>query len=227
MTATDTTPYPVYAHPLLSWGSVILGAVAAIAIGVLLNLLVALFDASASLAALSRGGEAGDNALLVGVFGALANLLALFTGGFIAARAANQPDHHDGMLHGLGVWAVSFVVAFALLGSGATHAVGAAVQAAGTDVAPAQVGGAGAGPGAPDGASAPPVTTAQERAAQADADAEVRLEAHDLAKSAAETAFFGFAAMLVGLVAALMGGVAGARHPEHFRVRPRRAHVIV
>ena len=41
------------------------------------------------------------------------------------ARSANHPDHHDGMLHGLGVWALSFVVAFAILGSGASKTGGA------------------------------------------------------------------------------------------------------
>ncbi len=129
MTTVETNPvYPSYSHPLVSWGSVILGGLAAIAIGLLLNLLVAVFDGAATMHQITKAGEAGDNGLLLGVFGAIANLIALFTGGFIAARSANHPDHHDGMLHGLGVWALSFVVAFVILGAGAGKAVNAAMS---------------------------------------------------------------------------------------------------
>jgi hypothetical protein len=221
MTTVEPTPaYPSYSHPLVSWGSLILGALAAIAIGVLLNLLVAVFDATATLHQIKTQGEAGDNSLLLGVFGGLANLIALFTGGFVAARSANHPDHHDGMLHGLGVWAVSFVVAFAILGSGAGKAVETAMgEAAG---APAQM----VQEQSPSTAPLPPATAAQQRAAEADAKAEAQAEAHDIAKGAVETAFWGFAAMLIGLVAALFGGVVGARHPTHYAVRPRRTYIV-
>jgi hypothetical protein len=60
-----------------------------------------------------------------------------------------------------------------------------------------------------------------DRRARSDAALEAQGEAADIAKVAEQTAFFGFAAMLVGLVAALVGGSLGARHPEHFAVRPR------
>jgi hypothetical protein len=228
MTTVETSPaYPAYSHPLVSWGAVILGAVVAIAIGVLLNLLVAVFDGAATLHQIAKTGEAGDNALLLGVFGGIANLIALFTGGFVAARSANHPDHHDGMLHGLGVWAVSFVVAFALLGTGASKAVGAAIGEANMSAPSAATAPAGTGAIAtPQGAAMPPVTAEQQKAAEADAAAETQAEGQQMAKSATETAFFGFAAMLVGLVAALWGGVQGSRHPEHFAVRPRRVIVV-
>ena len=227
MTTVETTPvYPSYAHPLISWGSVILGALAAIAVGVLLNLLVAVFDASATLHDLAKTGEAGDHALLLGVFGGLANLIALFTGGFIAARSANHPDHHDGMLHGLGVWALSFIVAFAILGAGASKTVGAGMgeEAGGSPAAAtAQAAPGAATPTTPQ--ELPPLTAAQQHAAETDAQADLQAEAHDIAKGAAETAFWAFAAMLVGLGAALWGGVTGSRHPEHFVRRPRRVVV--
>jgi hypothetical protein len=225
-TVEATTPYPSYSHPLVSWGSLILGALVAIALGVLLNLLVALFDATATLHEVKAHGAASDNGLLVGVFGGVANLIALFTGGFIAARSANHPDHHDGMLHGFGVWALSFVVAFAILGSGVSKTVGAAMgETAGGGAqaaAPLAPGGnttAGAAPSEPPG-----VTAAQQQAAEADAAAETQAEAQDIAKGAAEASFWAFAAMLVGLVAALLGGIAGARHPSHWAAR--RVYVV-
>jgi len=239
MTTVDTTPaYRSYAHPLISWGSVILGAVAAIAIGVLLNLLVAVFDAAATMHQIAKTGQAGDNAMLLGVFGGIANLIALFTGGFVAARSANHPDHHDGMLHGLAVWALSFVVAFAILGAGASKTVSAAMgeAAGGSAESAAQMAeGAVAGqnavagqPGAAD-ATAPTLaepTAAQQHAAEADAQSDAQAEAHDIAKGTAETAFWAFAAMLIGLGAALFGGVQGSRHPHHFTDRPRRVIVV-
>jgi hypothetical protein len=221
MTTVETTPaYPSYSHPLVSWGSLILGALVAITLGVLLNLLVAVFDATATLHQLKAQGDAGDNGLLLGVFGGLANLIALFTGGFIAARSANHPDHHDGMLHGFGVWALSFVAAFVILGSGVNKVASAAMgetTGAAAEMAQTQ---------APSTTPLPDVTPAQQRAAEADAQTEVQAEAHDIAKGAAETAFWGFAAMLVGLVASLLGGVLGARHPEHYAARPRRTYIV-
>jgi hypothetical protein len=232
MTTVETAPvYPSYAHPLVSWGSVILGALAAIAIGVLLNLLVAVFDATAVLHDLAKNGEGGDHAILLGVFGGIANLVALFTGGFVAARSANHPDHHDGMLHGLGVWALSFVVAFAILGSGASKTVGAALgeEAGGSAASQAMTGAtstAAAGGTAADSTLPFQATPAQQQAAEADAQADAQTEAHDIAKGAAETAFWAFAAMLIGLGAALWGGVAGSRHPHHFSARPRRVIVV-
>ena len=234
MTTVEATPvYPSYAHPLVSWGSVILGALAAIAIGVLLNLLVAVFDAAATMHQITKTGEAGDNVMLLGVFGGIANLIALFTGGFIAARSANHPDHHDGMLHGLGVWALSFVVAFVLLGSGVSKTVGAAMGEETGGAAPASqiaLGGAAAASVAGQNTTAETApfqpTTAQQKAAEADAETDAQAEAHDIAKSAGETAFWAFAAMLIGLGAALFGGIAGSRHPEHFVRRPRRVVVV-
>jgi hypothetical protein len=232
MTTVETTPvYPSYSHPLVSWGSVILGALAAIAVGVLLNLLVAVFDGVATMHQITKTGEAGDNGLLLGVFGAIANLIALFTGGFIAARSANHPDHHDGMLHGLGVWALAFVVAFVILGSGAGKAVNAALgeEAGGSSSSAAAATQSAVGAAAAAETPATPMpeaTPAQQHAAEADAQADLQAEAHDIAKGATETAFWGFAAMLVGLVASLLGGVAGSRHPEHFAARPRRVVVV-
>ena len=118
-----------------------------------------------------------------------------------------------------------FVVAFAVLGSGAAKAVGTALQQS------PPVAASGASPGGVDastlgGAAASEPTPAQQRAAEADAKAETQAEAQAIVKSEAETAFYGFAAMLVGLVSALFGGVLGARHPEHFSVRPRRIIVV-
>ena len=238
MTTVDTTPvYPSYAHPLVSWGSVILGALAAIAVGVLLNLLVAVFDATATMHEITKNGEAGSNALLLGVFGGIANFVALFIGGFVAARSANHPDHHDGMLHGLGVWALSFVVAFAIMGTGASKTVGTALGEEAGGAAPA----AATAPATPTvattatgeaaAATATPAapfeaTPAQQRQAEADAQADAQAEGHDIAKAAAETAFWAFAAMLIGLGAALWGGVRGSLHPEHFVARPRRIVVV-
>jgi hypothetical protein len=69
-------------------------------------------------------------------------------------------------------------------------------------------------------------TPAQQQAAEADAQADMQKEAHDIAKGAAETAFWAFAAMLIGLGAALWGGVTGSRHPHHFSARPRRVIVV-
>jgi hypothetical protein len=83
--------------------------------------------------------------------------------------------------------------------------------------------------GTADATTTPPpfvANPAQQQAAEADAQAAIQDEAHDIAKGAAETAFWAFAAMLIGLGAALWGGVVGSRHPQHFVARPRRVIVV-
>ena len=203
-------PNPSYAHPLVSWGSVIFGTVVAVAVGILLNILVVVFDATS--AANQMG--ANPNPIMAGlgtaIWGAIANFLALFAGGFIAARAANHPDHHDGMLHGVAVWALALLVAAVLLGSAAAKLTGSALEDMSASAPPA------ATQTMPPAPTEPP--TAKALAAE---QASTLDEERAMAKTTARTAFWAFAGILIGLVAAILGGILGARHPHHWHARPR------
>ncbi len=129
--------------PRISWGAVFAGAIVAVTVGVMLNVLGLAVGATTidpiqpgETPAASTLGMAGGIWLLV------ANLIGLMAGGWTAARLSGTADGTDGTLHGLAVWALGFVVAAMLLGNvvagtaagawrGATSMLGGAAQGIG------------------------------------------------------------------------------------------------
>jgi hypothetical protein len=79
----------------------------------------------------------------------VANLLGLAVGGYAAARLSGTADRTDATLHGVGVWAIGFLLSSVLLGN---LAAGAASTAAGA--ASSLVGGAARGAGSAVSAAA-------------------------------------------------------------------------
>ncbi|MCZ8147865.1 MAG: hypothetical protein O9325_08475 [Roseomonas sp.] len=80
-----------------------------------------------------------------GIWLLVANLIGLGAGGWVAARLSGTADDTDGVLHGLSVWAISFLISAALLGnilagtastalSGASAILGGTAQGAGQAV---------------------------------------------------------------------------------------------
>jgi hypothetical protein len=141
--------------PRISWGAVLAGAVVAVTVGALLNVLGLAIGAT-SMEPAQPG--ASPSATLLGMAGGIwllvANLIGLAMGGWVAARLSGTSDGTDGVLHGLSVWAVSFLLSAVLLGNivagaantasrgaasvlggaaeGVTQGAGQAVQALGT-----------------------------------------------------------------------------------------------
>jgi hypothetical protein len=196
----------VYSHPLIDWGAAIAGSLIAIAIGAGLAILGVAVGASAINPWQGTSEQAQAWTIAGGLYLAFSNLVALQLGAFVAARAARWPDHHDGMLQGIVVWALSFTVAAAVLGLGlgGLFAEGTSVrEAAGAAVDAAQ-----AATGEPTGAT--PQLTPDETDAVQDA--------------AAMTAWWAFATLALGAVGAVAGGKLGADHPNwHSRGRISRA----
>lgn len=200
---TAREPHPL--HTLISWPAVIAGALVAIAVGAMLNLLgVALGAASINPYDLSTG-EAKAFSAGAGAWIAIANALALFVGGFVASRVAKYTDHHKGYLHGLAVWALAFIIALFLAGSTAVGGVNSMIDGlsnngreevnvldpgAGYDAAPLA-------DGRSDRAAAIPPAAQPEAEAATD--------------STATVALWAFIAMLLGLIAAAFGGRYGSR----------------
>lgn len=203
-----------YAYSLISWGSVIGGAVIAVALGAMLNI----GGLAAGLAALRPGDPDAGEAFGIGagLWLALSTVIGMLVGGYVAARSAHNPDHHEGILHGAAVWAVGFLLAFFLTGSAVGGAAFSGLQAAGgaaEAVSGRQADRAGAA--AREAAdAATPDTPRERRAAEAAADA----------TSAA--AFWAFMTMLLSGVAALIGGSLGARHDERLHRPRRRMHDV-
>jgi hypothetical protein len=139
--------------PRISWGAVIAGAVVAVIIGLMLNVLGIAVGASAIDVA-DRDTPTGTTFSVVGGIWLLAaNLIGLAVGGYVAARFSGTADDTDGVLHGLSVWGIAYLLSAVLLGNivagtastamqGASSVLGGAAQGAG------QAASAAAGPAA-------------------------------------------------------------------------------
>lgn len=201
---TAHEPHPL--HTLISWPAVIAGAVVAIAVGAMLNLLgVALGAASINPYDLSTG-EAKAFSAGAGAWIAIANALALFAGGFVASRVAKYTDHHKGYLHGLAVWAVAFIIALFLAGSTAVGGVNSMIDGLSNN-GREEVNVLDPGPGYD--AAAPLAGERSDRAAAIPPAAQPEAEA--TVDSTATVALWAFIAMLLGLIAAAFGGRYGSR----------------
>ncbi len=202
-----------YAHPLISWGAVIAGVVVAVALGAALSILgVAIgaaafnpFDMSAEqTTALTVGG---------GLWIAFANLVALQVGAYVAARAASHDDHYNGMLQGLMVWALAFVVALWLAGAGISMS------------ATGLLSGAAEQPGMISEFVDDAESTAAQATDAAPADPATAEAADDAADATSVLAWWGFLTMALGAIGAIAGGRLGARHPA-WESRPRHSFTV-
>jgi hypothetical protein len=101
----------------ISWGAVLAGGIVAAAIAAMLNILGAAIGATT----VDAVGRASPGAASFGIGAAIwlvvANTIALAVGGYTAARLSGTSDDTDGVLHGLAVWAIAFLVSAVLLGN--------------------------------------------------------------------------------------------------------------
>src|SRR5690349_25043052 len=93
-----------YAHPLISWPTVIAGAVAAIAIGFLLYVLGLALGASV-FNPYQTAAHRETITIMGWLFMVFSQFVALQGGGYIASRSARYRDHFGGALSGVMVWA--------------------------------------------------------------------------------------------------------------------------
>lgn len=115
----------------VSWGAIVAGAVVAVAIGAMLNLL-GLATASSLIEMVSRETPTAQSmAVGSGIWLAVTTALAILIGSVVAARLAGTWDATDAALHGLAVWAVSMLLAMVVLGSAMTGGIVAGVRGLG------------------------------------------------------------------------------------------------
>jgi hypothetical protein len=117
--------------PRISWGAVLSGALVAITVGAMLNVLGAAIGAN-TLEPAAPGASPSASAFGIGagIWLAVSNLIGLAVGGYVAARLSGTADGTDGILHGLSVWALSFLVSAVLL----TNIVSGTVRTAASGV---------------------------------------------------------------------------------------------
>lgn len=197
---SDPIRHPL--HTLISWPAVIAGAIVAVAVGAMLNLLGVALGASAFNPYDFGGNDASGFTAAAGMWMAFANAIALFVGGAVASRAAKYADHHKGALHGLAVWALAFLLAITI------------ASAAGAGGAAALVGG-----DARDGEIGDTVVTdvtpgsrVIEGELVAPAPLPAPVAAEEVADTTAMLALWGFLTMLIGAIAAIFGGLYGGRN---------------
>ena len=131
-TETRVVPDAPIAAPGISWGAVFAGGVIAAAIAAALNILGAGFGAM-SIDAVARGTpSAGSFGIGAAAWMIVASTIALGVGGYCAARLSGTSNDTDGVLHGLAVWAIAFLMSAVLLGNLATGVASTAVRAAGS-----------------------------------------------------------------------------------------------
>ncbi|MFC4170083.1 hypothetical protein [Teichococcus aestuarii] len=110
----------------ISWGAVLAGAVIALAVGAMLNILGAAIGANLVDAAERATPDASTLGIGGGIWLLVSHLIGLGLGAYAAARLSGTADGTDGSLHGLAMWATSTLVSAFLLGSVVSGAVSTA-----------------------------------------------------------------------------------------------------
>ncbi len=211
-----------YAYPLVTWGSTFLGAVVAVVTAFMLNVLGAALGVAA-VAMVQTTQSAAISGVIGMIWVALANLVALGFGAWVAGRSTANPDHHGGTLQGIAVWAVTSIAVLFIAGSALSGLSHAAMQTA--NMGMGSISGAASGQGEAGGTTAQTPATGQPDAATQQQDAAALQSAATKTAAATASAAFGtFLAMVLGLVAAVFGARAGARHPG-WTERPRYTYV--
>jgi hypothetical protein len=113
----------------VSWGAIIAGAVVAVSVGVMLNVLGLAVGATTVDAVSRETPSASSFGIGAGIWLLVSNLVGLAAGGYTAARLSGTSDGMDATLHGLGVWATAFLVSAVLLGNVVAGTASSAVGA--------------------------------------------------------------------------------------------------
>lgn len=114
---TDT-PIRTYRLPQfnLRWSGILAGLV----VGIAANLLLMLLGTAAGLAVFDLGDSPSGLPLAAAIWNAASMVLAAFVGGYVAARSAGMRRTSDGVLHGIVAWGATMLLSVVL----ATSATG-------------------------------------------------------------------------------------------------------
>jgi|SRR5680860_439388 len=210
----------------ISWGAIIAGTLVALVIQISLSML----GLGIGLGVMDPNAEALSGiGIGAGIWLVVSTLVSLYIGGFMAGRLAGIPAKGDGFLNGIVVWALATLLTLYL----ATSAVGGAVSGlAGILGQGFQMAAQGVSSVAPEAAETiknnpgqarqeanQAVDQAQQQYRQvrrqaeqalSGAGQEVRQTTNEVAPVASGAAFGGFIALLLGALAAALGGMSGA-----------------
>ncbi|MEH2197788.1 hypothetical protein [Nostoc sp.] len=185
-------------HDLVRWGPIISGLLVSLATQLILSAIIAAVAAGAvegSGAPRTIAPNAAGNA---GLWSTIALLISLFTGGWVTTRACGPMNRNTALLNGAILWATTLAVSSWLLASGVSGAFGVAASNAGEVINQVQQQG---------GVNVP----------QANISAQQAREAATNLRSGLWWFVFG---SLLGLIASMIGAVAGARSPRTNNYNP-------
>jgi hypothetical protein len=179
----------------IRWGPIVAGLVTALSTLVVLSVL----GLAVGLTAYEPGDRLQDFGMGAGIWGAVSTILAFLLGGWLAAYSSVVRGRGNGLLNGAMVWAVSIPLILYLLGAG----VGTMLNV-GTGMATA------AAPVIADTVT-PAGADATAAAAQAEAQQITPQTVAAATDDASQAAWGTLIALLLGLIAAAVGGLLGAR----------------
>lgn len=187
-----------YAHPLIQWPTIVAGAVAAVAVGFLLNVLGLAIGASA-FNPYELNSQDETISIGGGLYVMFAQLVAFQIAAYIASRGARYPDHFGGLLTGFMVWALAVFVAVVLATLTSAGVSGGDALTSGVAETIGELSDATDG----QGANASDLATAE-----------------DTADVIAAISWWTVGALSLGLAGSVSGGWLGAHHPK-WEGRPR------
>ena len=227
------TAAPVALVRRISWGAVFAGAVVALATQLLLGMLGLGIGAS-TINPTTEQNPANGLGTGAAIWFTISTLLSLFAGGMVAGRLAGMPLRADGMLHGLVVWGTSTLLTFYLLTTAIGGIIGGTASILGKGLSVAGQGAATAATAAGNAASSNPdavgqaqgklgqlQTEAQDKIGQLKGQAQANApEIETKARQAGEATASGvskaalatFVILLLGAIAAAIGGGRAAPH---------------
>ncbi|BDI16705.1 hypothetical protein ANSO36C_25070 [Nostoc cf. commune SO-36] len=179
-------------HDLVRWGPIISGLLVALATQLILSAIIGAFAAGTVEGSGAPRTIAPDAAGNAGLWSTIALLISLFTGGWVAARACGPMNRNTALLNGAILWATTLAVSSWLLANGVSGAFGVAASNAGEVINQVQQQG---------GVNVP----------QANISAQQTRDAAANLRSGLWWFVFG---SLLGLIAAMIGAVTGARSPR-------------
>ncbi|MBD6617038.1 hypothetical protein FNW02_14650 [Komarekiella sp. 'clone 1'] len=179
-------------HDLVRWGPIISGLLVALATQLILSAIIGAVAAGTVEGSGAPRTIAPDAAGNAGLWSTIALLISLFTGGWVTARACGPMNRNTALLNGAILWATTLAVSSWLLASGVSGAFGVAASNAGEVINQVQQQG---------GVNVPQANVTAQQAREAAANLRSGLW------------WFVFGSLL-GLIASMIGAVAGARSPR-------------
>ncbi|MEH2058304.1 MAG: hypothetical protein V7K97_19535 [Nostoc sp.] len=186
-------------HDRVRWGPIIAGLLVSLATQLIFSSIIGAIAAGTVEGSGAPRTIAPNVAGNAGLWSTIALLISLFIGGWITARASGPMSRNTALLNGAILWATTLAVSSWLFASGVSGAFGVAASNAGEVINQVQQQG-----------GVPNITRTNVTAQQA----------RDIATNLRSGLWWFVFGSLLGLVAAMMGAVAGTRNPRTNNYNP-------